>query len=140
MTTLFDTKLRGTDVRTVHGEGTAVMLVRSGEADSYEPSTSIEDANRGTGLNGLLVELGVEPELPNEPVLVEEEPTAEGQAVEVSLDEVFAETGGKPDYSGEKIGVLRKLASERGFRKATGLDPYKQATREQLLNFISGQE
>lgn len=164
----FDVRSNGDPkIRTVSGEGTAVMLVNAGEGFSYAPHVPLPEPTEdvqivathverepetitteeyadsvGKGMIGLMgdIGLGKYAGTKSEPVAV-----FEPEEVIIDLDQVFAEepspenvfAAAKPDYSGEKVGVLRKLASERGFRKATGLDPYKQATREQLLAFIA---
>lgn len=106
----------GNVLRTVRGAGTAVILRNAGECASFEAAERITWRH---------IEKAKEYAADLNEMFAMGEPVADSPLPVETID-----------YSSLKLGDLRKLASQRGMRSATGIDPYKQATRSQLVDFV----
>lgn len=102
-------------VRSVKGKGTAVMLRNAGECYDFERDASDWEAAPVTKI----------------PAVKANAMFAMGNPVADVEESITA-------YTGVGLATLRKLASQAGMRTTTGIDPYKQATRDQLIDFLNG--
>lgn len=117
----------GNVLRTVRGAGTAVMLRNAGECADFRATWQVvpieptppEEANAMFAMADPVVEVSVinDPDSPVQLRIVEQDITV---------------------YDGVSLAALRKMASQAGMRAVTGVDPYKQATRQQLVDFLRG--
>ena len=132
MTATFDLlDTEGNVLRTVRGAGTAVMLRNAGECADFRaawrvvqtepspPSELNEMFAMGDGVldtTNTVVGINIDGEMQPVELVTEQSITA---------------------YDGVSLAALRKMASQGGMRAATGVDPDKQATRQQLVDFLN---
>lgn len=132
---LLDTN--GNVLRTVRGAGTAVMLRNAGECASFEATERITWQH---------IEKAKEYAADLNEMFAMGEPVADTTNIVAGVvvnGEVFPVDPPLPNegttaYDGVSLAALRKMASQAGMRTSRGIDPYKQATRDQLIDFLNG--